>query len=73
MASFREDNSLIIHLRETFKRPELIMLLKVDKSLQPKKSEIKRRLTAKDKFLAMRQKNPAIDSLRKRFDLRPEE
>lgn len=73
MASFREDNSLIVHLREVFKRPDLVMLLKVDKSLQPKKSEVKRRLTAKDKFLAMRQKNPAIDSLRKRFDLRPEE
>ena len=73
MASFREDTSLIVHLRETFKRPDLIMLLKVDESLRPKKSEVKRRLTAKDKFLAMREKNPAIDSLRKRFDLRPEE
>ncbi len=73
MASFREDTSLIQHLRDTFKRPELIMLLKVDESLKPQKSEVKKRLTAKDKFLAMRQKNPAIDSLRKRFDLRPEE
>jgi len=73
MASFREDTSLIQHLRDTFKRPDLIMLLKVDESLKPKKSEVKRRLTAKDKFLAMRKKNPAIDSLRKRFDLRPEE
>jgi DNA polymerase-3 subunit gamma/tau len=73
MASFREDNSLIIKFRETFQRPDLVMLLKVDDSLKPVKSEVKRRLTAKDKFLAMRQKNPAIDSLRKRFDLRPEE
>lgn len=73
MASFREDTSLIQHLRDTFKRPDLIMLLKVDESLRPQKSEIKKRLTAKDKFLAMREKNPAIDSLRKRFDLRPEE
>ena len=73
MASFREDKSLIIKLRETFGRPDLVMLLKVDDSLKPVKSEVKRRLTAKDKFLAMREKNPAIDSLRKRFDLRPEE
>jgi DNA polymerase-3 subunit gamma/tau len=73
MASFREDTSLINHLRESFRRPGLVMLLKVDESLQPAKSEVKKRLTAKDKFLAMRQKNPAIDSLRKRFDLRPEE
>jgi len=47
MASFREDKSLIIKLRETFKRPDLIMLLKVDDSLKPVKSEVKRRLTAK--------------------------
>ncbi|TXF90745.1 DNA polymerase III subunit gamma/tau [Neolewinella aurantiaca] len=73
MASFREDTSLIMFLRETFKRPDLVMLLKVDESLRPQKSEVKKRLTAKDKFLAMREKNPAIDSLRKRFDLRPEE
>lgn len=73
MASFREDASLINHLRETFRRPGLIMLFKEDASLKPKKSEAKRRLTAKDKFLAMREKNPAIDDLRKRFDLRPEE
>ncbi|MEM9929373.1 MAG: DNA polymerase III subunit gamma/tau [Bacteroidota bacterium] len=73
MASVREDSSLINHLRETFRRPDLIMLLKVDESLKPVKSEVKKRLTAKDKFLAMREKNPAIDDLRKRFDLRPEE
>lgn len=73
MASFREDSSLINHLRDTFRRPDLIMLFKEDESLKPKKSEVKRRLTAKDKFLAMREKNPAIDDLRKRFDLRPEE
>lgn len=73
MASFREDASLINHLRDTFRRPDLIMLFKEDESLKPKKSEVKRRLTAKDKFLAMREKNPAIDDLRKRFDLRPEE
>lgn len=73
MASFREDSSLINHLRDTFQRPGLIMLLKVDESLKPAKAEVKKRLTAKDKFLAMRRKNPAIDSLRRRFDLRPEE
>ena len=73
MASFREDTSLINHLRQAFQRPDLIMLLKVDESLRPAKKEVKRRMTPKEKFLAMREKNPAIDSLRKRFDLRPEE
>ncbi|WP_020571928.1 DNA polymerase III subunit gamma/tau [Neolewinella persica] len=73
IASFREDASLINHLRNAFRRPGLILILKEDATLKPKKSEVKRRVTAKDKFLAMREKNPAIDDLRKRFDLRPEE
>jgi DNA polymerase-3 subunit gamma/tau len=73
MASLREDTSLIQHLRNHFQRPGLIMRLAVDESLRPTKPTVKKRLTAKDKFLKMREKNPAIDDLRKRFDLRPEE
>lgn len=73
MASVREDKTLITFLRETFSRPGLIMRLTVDESLRPKQAPVKKRLTAKDKFLRMREKNPAIDDLRKRFDLRPEE
>ena len=73
MASFRDDDSLISCLREYFGKPNLAMRLVVDKTLQPKEIVVKKRLTAKDKYLAMRQKNPAIDDLRKLFDLRPEE
>lgn len=73
MASVREDKELITFLRKTFARPDLVMLLKVDKSLRPKQAPVKKRLTARDKFLRMREKNPAIDDLRKRFELRPEE
>ncbi|MEO0732794.1 MAG: DNA polymerase III subunit gamma/tau [Bacteroidota bacterium] len=73
MASLRENKSLVEHLRTTFQRPGLIMRLQVDESLRPAQAPVKKRLTAKDKFLAMREKNPAIDDLRKRFDLRPEE
>ncbi|WP_273444887.1 DNA polymerase III subunit gamma/tau [Neolewinella agarilytica] len=74
MASLRDDDTLIAFLRETFQRPSLIMLLKLDKTLRTAtQPTVKKRLTAKDKFLMMREKNPAIDDLRKRFDLRPEE
>ena len=73
MASFRDDTSLINCLREHFGKPNLAMRLVVDKTLQPKEIKVKKRLTARDKFLAMRKKNPAIDDLRKLFDLRPEE
>ena len=74
LASLREDDSLMTYLRKTFQRPSLIMLLKLDESLRAAtQPTVKKRLTAKDKFLMMREKNPAIDDLRKRFDLRPEE
>ncbi|MBC6992564.1 DNA polymerase III subunit gamma/tau [Neolewinella lacunae] len=73
MASLREDSTLIQYLRETFGRPTLVMRLEVDETLRPAQAPVKRRLTAKDKYLRMREKNPAIDDLRKRFDLRPEE
>ncbi|WP_116126743.1 DNA polymerase III subunit gamma/tau [Lewinella sp. IMCC34183] len=72
-ASLRDDDSLIAHLRKTFERPNLVMLLEHDESLKPVQVQTKKRLTAKDKFLAMREKNPALDELRRRFDLRPEE
>lgn len=73
VASLREDETLIQFLRTTFLRPDLVMILRVDEKLRPAREPVKKRLTAKDKFLRMRQKNPAIDDLRKRFDLRPEE
>ena len=73
LASLRDDESLIVHLRDVFARPNLVMRLIEDPSLKPVQSTAKKRLTAKDKFLAMREKNPALEELRRRFDLRPEE
>ena len=72
LASLRDDATLIDYLRETFARPTLAMQLIEDETLKPVPTT-KRRLTAKDKYLAMREKNPALDDLRRRFDLRPEE
>ena len=73
LASLRDDESLIVHLRDVFARPNLAMTLVEDASLKPVQTAVKKRLTAKDKFLAMREKNPALEELRRRFDLRPEE
>ncbi len=73
IASLRDDDTLIGHLRRTFERPNLVMILEHDESLKPIQTTVKKRLTAKDKYLAMREKNPALDELRRRFDLRPEE
>ena len=73
IASLRDDDSLIRHLRATFERPNLVMILEHDESLKPVQTQVKKRLSAKDKYLQMREKNPALDDLRRRFDLRPEE
>ncbi|PPK88109.1 DNA polymerase-3 subunit gamma/tau [Neolewinella xylanilytica] len=73
IASLRDDDSLITHLRKTFERPNLVMILEHDESLKPVQAKVKKRLSAKDKYLQMREKNPALDELRRRFDLRPEE
>ncbi len=73
IASLRDDDNLIKHLRSTFQRPNLVMILEHDESLKPVQTKVKKRLSAKDKFLQMREKNPALDELRRRFDLRPEE
>ncbi|MGB3799011.1 MAG: DNA polymerase III subunit gamma/tau [Lewinella sp.] len=73
IASLRDDDSLIRHLRTTFERPNLVMILEHDESLKPVQTKLKKRLSAKDKYLQMREKNPSLDELRRRFDLRPEE
>ena len=73
LAMLRENKSLVQHLRNAFQRPNLVLRHAVDEAMKPTERKVKKRLTARDKFLAMRQKNPAIDDLRKRFDLRPEE
>ena len=73
IASLREDDSLIRHLRATFERPNLVMILEHDDSLKPVQMKVKKRLSAKEKYLQMREQNPALDDLRRRFDLRPEE
>jgi DNA polymerase-3 subunit gamma/tau len=73
IACVRDDDSLITFLREHFQRPDLTMQLVHDDSLKPSRKEIRKRMTAKDKFLMMREKNPALDELRRRFDLRPED
>lgn len=72
-SKLRADSSLINYLRQQFQRPDLSMRLEEDPSMNEVKPTVKKRLTAKDKYLAMRAKNPALDDLRKRFDLRPEE
>lgn len=72
-AALRDDTRLVIYLRDKLGRPGLSMRQEADESLKDQAPAPKKRLTPKDKYLEMRAKNPALDDLRKRFDLRPEE
>ena len=73
LAAIKEDMALIQHLRKVLKAPKMALKVEEDDELRAIRPEPKKRLTAKDKYLAMREDNPAIEELRKRFDLRPEE
>ncbi|MEM7572263.1 MAG: DNA polymerase III subunit gamma/tau [Bacteroidota bacterium] len=73
LAAIKEDLALVQHLRNQLQAPKMILQVEEDEQLRASRPQPKKRLTAKDKYLAMREENPAIEELRKRFDLRPEE
>ena len=49
------------------------MGIDVDRKMAPEKPKPQRPLTPKEKYLKMREQNPALSDLQKRFDLRPDE
>ena len=71
----REEEGLMDFLREELRAPQLTMSYTVDESLRPVEEKPARTVprTAKEKYLLMRELNPALEELRKRFDLRPDE
>ena len=71
--TIRQENNLMDYMREVLTAPELTMTLQVDKSKAVEPPKRKRILSSKDKYLAMRETNPNIQELQKRFDLRPDE
>ena len=58
-------------LKEQLTTTLLFLEIEIDKSLAPKIEKPKKPvlLTPREKYLKMRAINPAIDSLRRRFDL----
>ncbi|MEQ8705023.1 MAG: DNA polymerase III subunit gamma/tau [Phaeodactylibacter sp.] len=70
----RQEDGLIGHLREMLKAPGIVMRVEVDKSSAPEPPpKPKRLMSSKDKYLAMRETNPLLQEMQKRFDLRPDE
>ncbi len=71
----KKERELLGHLKQKLKAPKLVFEFEIDKEKAPKPEKPKRPtfLTPKQKYLQMRKLNPAVDELRKRFDLRPDE
>ncbi|MCB9289920.1 MAG: DNA polymerase III subunit gamma/tau [Lewinellaceae bacterium] len=71
--TIRQEGSLMDYLRDVLTAPELTMTIEIDKSKAVEPPKRKRMMSSKEKYLAMRETNPAIQELQKRFDLRPDE
>lgn len=72
--AIREELKLIEHLRRHFNLPQLTFTTKrSEKKSTDAAPKYQKPLTAKEKYLKMRETNPALQELQKRFDLRPEE
>jgi DNA polymerase-3 subunit gamma/tau len=69
-----EERDLIIFLRENLNVPTLSMDITIDRTNvpEPEKPKAPQILSARDKYKQMREINPAVDELQKRFGLFPE-
>lgn len=70
-----DERDLIIYLREVLNAPKLAVDILIDKTNvpEPEKPKQPQFLTARDKYKLMRELNPMVDELQKRFGLYPEE
>ena len=72
--TLRQERRIMDHLRTQFKDNTLTMGIKVNRKMAPEKPKRPQRpLTPKEKYLKMREQNPVLTELQKRFDLRPDE
>ncbi|MCB0551656.1 MAG: hypothetical protein KDD19_29085, partial [Phaeodactylibacter sp.] len=71
--TIRQEGNLMEYMRDVLTAPELTMTIEIDKSKAVEPPKRKRMMSSKDKYLAMREVNPNITELQKRFDLRPDE
>lgn len=75
-STIQEEREVLDFLKKEFHRKDLNLSIRVSKEAQKvieKKTVAKKHLSARDKFLQMRETNPAVDELRKLFELFPEE
>lgn len=74
-STIAEERDLIFYLREKLNTPDLALEFIIDKTNipEPEKPKQPQFLSARDKYKLMRELNPMVDELQKRFGLFPED
>ncbi len=72
-ADIVKEKELMIFIRQALKVKDLQFDITVDQKPQDEKPVIKKNLTVKERYLQMRDLNPSINNLQKRFSLMPDE
>ena len=74
LSNIQQDGKILESIRKEFGVKQLILNAVVDESKRKKPTEKpKRLLSPKEKYLAMRDTNPLLQEMQRRFDLRPDE
>ena len=70
----QQEIELIQFIRDQLNRPDLLMTIDVDPDKLPEEAKVKPKklLSTKEKYDLMKNENPLIDEMRKRFDLKPD-
>jgi len=75
LSNIQQDGQILETLRRELHAPALVLNVKVDenKKQAPPPERPKHLMTSKEKYLAMRETNPLLQEMQRRFDLRPDE
>lgn len=72
-SNIQQDRKILDALRRALRTPGLILTTLIDESKKAKAPpKPKRMLTDKEKYLSMRDTNPLLQEMQRRFDLRPD-
>ncbi|MEO1625700.1 MAG: DNA polymerase III subunit gamma/tau, partial [Bacteroidota bacterium] len=68
----QQEKGLMDFLRQKLRARQLFLDIQIDSSKQPDAPKKPTILTTKEKYLLMKEKNPQVELLRQRFDLKPD-
>ena len=72
-ADIEKEKELMVFIRKSLNVKDLQLKIEVEAKVQDTKTVIKKNLTVKERYLQMREVNPKLTALQKRFSLMPDE